>query len=353
MSEFPDLSVVIIARNEAENIARGIESVLRATEYCPQTEILLVDSASTDDTVDIARHYPISIVRLDPGWFLSAAAGRYVGMRYTQGDLILYMDGDMELVAGWLEQAVPFLAGRPELAGVAGYRHDIYIRDGKIIHEQDYGRYPQGRPIEAQYFAGAALYRRSALEQVGGFNPYLISDEEPELCMRLRHAGYKLMHLPYLMCNNYTLPVRSWDYFVRRFRANLWLGHGQVPRYHLKTGLLWTYLKERGTYVVYLIGALISVAIMLLTLLSGNIFFLEGWLLIVGVFLGVYWVKKRSLRETWLSIVHQSFAMYGAVCGFLITPRPPEEYPTDAEIIQLSRSRRQIGEQRSEVLSND
>jgi hypothetical protein len=263
------------------------------------------------------------------------------------------MDGDMELAAGWLEQAVPFLMEHPELAGVAGYRHDIHIRDGKIIHEQDYGRHPQGHPIEAQFFAGNALYKRSALEQVGGFNPYIISDEEPELCMRLRHAGYKLVRLPYLMCNNYTLPVKSWDYFVRRFRTNLWLGHGQVLRYHLKTGLLWTYLKERGTYIIYLIGILISIASLLLTLLSGNISFFEGWVLIVGVLLAVYWVKKRSLRETFLSIAHQSFATYGAVRGFLITPISPEEYPTDAEIIQLSGPRRQIGEQGRKVLSND
>jgi glycosyltransferase involved in cell wall biosynthesis len=344
MSELPDLSVVIIARNEAENIAQAIGSVLRATEHYPQIEILLVDSASTDATVEIASQYPINIVRLDAKWFLSAAAGRYIGMHYTRGGLILYMDGDMELAAGWLEQAVPFLMEHAELAGVAGYRHDITMRDGQVIHERDHDRYPQGCPVEAQYFAGAALYRRSALEQVGGFNPYIISDEEPELCMRLRYAGHKLMHLPYLMCINYTLPVKSWDYFVHRFRTNLWLGHGQVPRYHLKTGMLWMYLKERGTWVVYLMGILISVAILLLTILSRNIVFFGAWLMTVGAFLGIYWIKKRSLRETLLSIAHQSFVMYGVVRGFLITPRPREEYPTEAEIVQLSRARRQVGE---------
>lgn len=339
MDTFPELSIVIIARNEAENIARAIESVLRAVEHWPQTEILLVDSASTDGTVEIARQYPINIVRLDPSWFLSAAAGRYIGMHHTRGDLIMYMDGDMELAAGWLDQAVPFILEHPELAGVAGYRRDIYTRNGQIVGEQDYGRNPQGRSVKVRYFAGAALYRRSALEQVGGFNPYIISDEEPELCMRLRHAGYKLTRLPYLMCKNYTLPVKSWDYFVRRFRTNLWLGHGQVPRYHLRTGLFWTCLLERGTYVVYLAGVLISIISLLLTLFSGNILFFGTWALIVGAFFAVYWIKKRSLRQTWLSILHQSFAAYGAVRGFLITPRSPEEYPTDAEIIQMHHHR--------------
>jgi len=344
MNAFPSLSIVIIARNEAANIARAIESVLRAVEYWPQPEILLVDSASTDGTVEIAKRYPISIVRLDAKWFLSASAGRYIGMLYARGDLIMYMDGDMALEAGWLERAVPFILEHPELAGVAGYRRDINVHDGRIIGEQDYGRDPAGRFIEVPYFAGAALYRRSALEQVGGFNPYIISDEEPELCVRLRDAGYKLMSLPRLMCRNYTLPVKSWGYFVRRFRTNLWLGGGQVLRYHLRTGLLWTYLKERGTYVVYLIGVLISMITLLLTLLSGNLVFFGSWMLVVGAFLVVYWMKKRSLRRTWLSVAHQTFAAYGAVRGFWIRPRSPKEYPTDAEIVQVCYPQGRDGE---------
>src|SRR5205814_10040498 len=40
---------------------------------------------------------------------------------------------------------------------------------------------------------GAALYRRSVLEHVGTFNPYLFSDEEPELYIRIRHAGYQVL----------------------------------------------------------------------------------------------------------------------------------------------------------------
>lgn len=335
MESLPELSIVIIARNEAGNIARAIESVLRGVEHWPQTEILLVDSASTDETIAIARQYPINIMRLNPNWFLSAAAGRYIGMLHTRGDLVMYLDGDMELMPDWLDQAVPLLMEHPELAGVGGYRHDITLCDGQIIDERDYGRNPEGRSVEVKYFTGAALYRRSALEEVGGFNPYIISDEEPELCLRLRHAGYKLVRLPILMCNNYTLPVKSWEYFMRRFRTNLWLGHGQVPRYHLKTGLFWTYLKERGTYVIYLIGMLISAVSFLLTLLLGNILFFGAWLLIVVSFLGVYWIKKRSLCSIWLSLAHQSFAAYGAVRGFLITPKSPDEYPTDAEIVQV------------------
>ena len=255
MQTSTDLSIVVIARNEAENIARAIESVLQAVDCCPHTEIVLVDSASTDETVEIARQYPIDIVRLKPSWVLSAAAGRYIGMHYTRGDLILYLDGDMELITDWLDQAIPFLLARPELAGVTGYRRDIYRRDGKTVGEQDERFGSEGYPVEVSSFGGGALYRRSALEQVCGFNPYIISEEEPELCMRLRHAGYKLVCLPHLMNRHYCIPPKSLAGHLRRTRLNMFLGFGQNLRYHWGTSLFWTYLLERGFPEVYQLAA--------------------------------------------------------------------------------------------------
>lgn len=337
MDTFPGLSIVIIAHNEERYIARAIESALQAVEHYPQAGIVLVDSASTDNTVEIARQYPIDVVRLRPSWFLSAAAGRYIGMHHTTGALIMHMDGDMELVEGWLDLAIPFLLERPELAGVAGYRRDVHVLDGEVIGEEDLYCDANGHAIEVKQFGGAALYRRSALQQVGGFNPYIISDEEPELCMRLRYAGYRLICIPHLMCKHYTPPMRSWPYFVQRSRARLWLGLGQVPRYHLRTGMFWIAMKERGTSVVYLAGLLTSVLVVLATLHTGNPWVLGAWAILAVMCLAVYAIIKGDLRETVKSIVHQSFVAYGVVHGFLIKPRSPEEYPTDAEIVQIDR----------------
>jgi glycosyltransferase involved in cell wall biosynthesis len=330
-----DLSIIIIARNEASNIARAIKSALLAIQHLPRGEVLLVDSASTDETVEIAKQYPIDIVRLDPLWFLSVAAGRHIGMHYTRGELVLHMDGDMELDPEWVNQSMSFILERPQVAAVGGYWRNTYMRDGQITGEEDQNRDPQGRVLEVQYVGGASLYRRSAIERVGGFQPFIRGEEDVELCMRLRHAGYKVVRLPYLMSRHYCIPLKSWAGNIRRLRLNLWLGHGQVPRYHWKTGLFWTYLKERGTFVVYFIAMLISLITLLLTLFSRNVIFFGGWLLIVGVFLLVFWVKKRSLRKTLLSCLLQTFVAYSAVRGFLMTPRSPAEYPVDAEIVQL------------------
>ncbi len=335
INTFTDLSIVIIARNEAKNIARAIEFVLRAVERWPQTEILLVNSASTDETVEIARHYPINIVRLPSTWFLSVSAGRLIGMHYTRGELVLHMDGDMELDPKWVDRCVSFILEHPEVGAVGGHWRNVYMKDGQIFGEEDQYRDSPDRVLEVRYVGGAALYRRTAIQKMGGFQPYIKGEEGVYLSMGIRYSGYKVIRLPYLMSRHYSIPPQSLAGNQRRLRLGFWLGYGQVLRSYWGTGLFWMYLKERGAFVVYLVGVLISFITLLLTLFSKNIIYFGGWLLIViGVIL-VFMIKKRSLRKTLLSSLIQTWVAYSAVRGFMKKPRSPAEYPTDAEVVQL------------------
>jgi len=115
-----DLSVVIISRNEERNIAGCIESVLKATEGIGACEIVLVDSASTDGTIEIAAKYPIRILQLDPSYPLSPAAGFYTGFLNTGGKYIQFQCGDSILDENWFKNALLILKKDEQVAGVAG-----------------------------------------------------------------------------------------------------------------------------------------------------------------------------------------------------------------------------------------
>src|SRR3989304_3121663 len=110
------LSVVMISRNQEWNIARLVESALRSTADLESTEIVLVDSASSDRTVDFARPYPIRVLRLSPNQVLTPAAGRYVGYKHTDGDLVLFVDGDMEICVGWVQRAIEYMRENSDTA---------------------------------------------------------------------------------------------------------------------------------------------------------------------------------------------------------------------------------------------
>jgi glycosyltransferase involved in cell wall biosynthesis len=331
-----NLSIVIIAHNEAKNIARSITSALHAARHQPNTEILLVDSASSDETVEIARQYPISIVRLPSDWFLSVAAGRLIGMQYTRGELVLHMDGDMELDPDWADRAVAYMREHADAGAVAGYYRNILVEGNQIVGERDVHYEPGERVRQVRYVGGAALYRREAINAGGGFQPYIRGEEDVYLCLGIRHAGYKVVQLPYLMSKHYSMPSNSMAYSWRRLLLGMWLGFGQVPRYSLGTRLFWTYLNERGSFIIYLLGAAMTVITLLVTILSKNFFVFGGWMLIVVIFMGVFTVRKRSLRKTLVSIFAHTGIAISAVRGFLIRPHSPAEYPRNVEVIQIA-----------------
>src|ERR1041385_3996385 len=113
------VSIVIKALNEERHIAAAIESALAAIENM-EGEVILADSASTDRTVEIARRYPIKIVRMARVEDRSCGAGAQLGFQYARGRYIWLVDGDMRLKSGFLPAAIQFLEEHPAIAGVGG-----------------------------------------------------------------------------------------------------------------------------------------------------------------------------------------------------------------------------------------
>jgi glycosyltransferase involved in cell wall biosynthesis len=333
-----ELSVVLISKNQAWNVARLIESVLQATVAIPSKEIILVDSASTDETAELAGRYPISVVRLQPGP-LTPAAGRYVGYKRTQGELVLFLDGDMELLQGWLEHALRAMRGAPQ-AGV--------MMSSKIIDLSPPAANEKTPPPEkvctsapkevfyASFVAGgAALYRRSVLEQVGTFNPHLKSDEEPELCLRIRHAGYRVLLLDYPIVRHYTIAQETISGLLGRRRRKFLMGVGQCVRYHMGSKLLWPYVKERGMWsLMAALWLAVGLGAALWSLFTRHFLWMDLWTVLLALLIaGAAW-RKRSLRRAMLSVFHRLLMVEGLLRGFLMKPLPPESYPQNAEVIR-------------------
>ena len=334
-----ELSVVLISKNQAWNIPRLVESVLQATSSFPSREVILVDSISTDETVEVASRYPINIVRLRSGQRLSPSAGRYIGYKRTRGEFVLFLDGDMELLQGWLGQALQAMREMPK-AGV--------MLSSKVIELPPSGASVPPLPPQTTHWSspkevsrvsfvvgGAALYRRSVLEHVGTFNPFLYSDEEPELYLRIRHAGYRVLLLDVPIVRHYSQPQETPSALLGRRKRNFLLGVGQCLRYHLHDGLLWRYIVERGSWSLvaacWLAGGLASI---LASLLTWNLVWSGLWLSLTIFVIAAAAAKKRSLRRPLVSVFHRILMAEGLIRGFLLKPLPPESYPQNVELVQ-------------------
>jgi glycosyltransferase involved in cell wall biosynthesis len=328
-----ELSVVLISKNQAWNMGRLIESVLRNTTCVASREVALVDSASTDATIETANQYPIGVLRLRPDQRLTPAAGRYTGYEHTAGDFVLFLDGDMELCPGWLEHALQVLRDRPDVAMVTGVVVDL----PKSARSDGAPPLPSRGEVEVseiRYAGGAAMYRRSAIEEVGTFNPHLYSDEEPDICIRLGHAGYRALRLHYPIVHHYTDPPGGLSTLVGRWRRNLYLGAGQNLRFHLGTDVFWPYYKERAYGILPGLGFLAGLFSLLLSISTGQGIWFGLWLLMLAMIILGDAIRKRSLYKTLSSLLERLFILDGTIRGFLLKPRGPESYPAAFDVIK-------------------
>ncbi len=330
----PELAVVLITKNQAWNVPRLIESVLRHTSSAASREIVLVDSASSDATVELACNYPIRVLQLSPDQRLTAAAGRYTGYKHTSGDIVLFLDGDNELCPGWLDAAMEVLRCNDDIAAVAGQIVDLPRSAQHHDPPPDNGASGDIQITDVRHGGGAVAYKRSVLEQVGTFNPYIYSDEEPELCIRIRHAGYRVVKINRCSVYHYTDPSEKLSTLIGRWKRNLYVGSGQNIRFHARTGLLWPYVKERGHGLVPGVGLIAGLAALMCSLLFRQPIWFILWVAAVFAAIVAYAIRNRSIYRTVHSLLKRMLILHGTIKGFLLEPMEPDSYPAKVVVIK-------------------
>jgi len=167
--------VIAIGRNEGERLRLCLASAFGAAE-----RVIYVDSGSTDGSVELARKLGADVVNLDLRRPFTAARARNAGwQRLLESaptvEAIQFVDGDCEIVAGWLERAAAELAANEKLAVVCGRRRERF--PGASVYNRLCDmewNLPSG---DIGFCGGDAMMRVAALKQVGGYNPSLIAGE--------------------------------------------------------------------------------------------------------------------------------------------------------------------------------
>lgn len=211
----PELGVVIIGRNEGERLVRCIRSVTGVV-------VVYVDSGSSDQSVERARALGADVVALDPSVPFTAARARNAGFLRllelsSEVGLVQFVDGDCEIAAGWLDTARRELGSQPSTAVVCGRRRERYPERSVYNRLCDL---EWDTPVgETGACGGDALMRVAAVREAGGYSDHLIAGEEPELCSRLRGAGWKVVRLDAEMTAHDAAMTRFAQWWRRTVRA--------------------------------------------------------------------------------------------------------------------------------------
>ena len=184
--------VVVIGRNEGARLKQCLRSVSAAAA------VVYVDSGSTDGSALWARDHGSEVVELDMEIPFTAARARNAGFRRLRElapnlQYVQFVDGDCELIEGWSEHAVAFMDLHSDVGAVAGRLRERYPE--RSIYNWLCDQEWSGPTGEVEACGGIAMMRTAAFEAVGGYRDDLIAGEEPELCVRLRAAGWRVWRL--------------------------------------------------------------------------------------------------------------------------------------------------------------
>lgn len=187
------IGCVVIGRNEGARLQRCLASV---QEFVPR--LVYVDSQSTDNSIENARAASAKVVALDMSIPFSAARARNAGLEHLKAahpDLrfVQFIDGDCELDAAWLRSALSIIEEQDQAAVVCGRRRERSPESSlyNLVCDLEWDT-----PIGvADACGGDALIRVGALDEVGAYDPGLVAGEEPEMCLRLRQAGWTILRI--------------------------------------------------------------------------------------------------------------------------------------------------------------
>jgi GT2 family glycosyltransferase len=194
VSRLAKIGVVLIGRNEGSRLVRCLDSVVRESE-----RVVYVDSGSTDGSCQEARSRNVEVVELDMSVPFTAARARNAGFdrlweQHPEVEYVQFIDGDCEVVPGWLAAATETLENHPEVVAVCGWRRELYPERSVYNRICDV-EWRSGSIGETLNFGGDVMIRAKAIAAVGGYNPRVIAAEDDELGVRLRQNGGKFLRI--------------------------------------------------------------------------------------------------------------------------------------------------------------
>lgn len=224
----PTVDVVVSTFNEERYVARCLEYVLDQDYRADRIRVLLIDGGSTDGTLDIARRIAAGDDRLEliaDGRRRNLPESLNLARERSQAELVAKIDAHGYPERDFLRLAVENLAGGGPRLGCVGGRpiQDGETRFGRAVALARSSRFGVG----GSEYAGTreraqvdsvqcGVYRRTALDEVGWFNPVMNFGEDEELNWRLRQARYDILLDRRMAFHYVTRP--SWRAAYRQYR---------------------------------------------------------------------------------------------------------------------------------------
>jgi GT2 family glycosyltransferase len=221
MSPTPALAIVIVNYNAREHLENCLRSLVSAAPAIPH-EIVVVDNASTDDSVPALRARWPQVTLIEHPVNSGFAAANNTGIRATRGDLVLILNNDTLVPGGAIDALIARLdahpdatvagprlidaQGRPELSfgpmispfGELRQKVTTTLYERHVPAVERWVARATGREQYVDWVSGACLLvRRTAAEAAGLLDErYFLYTEDVDFCAAIRARGDRVLFTP-------------------------------------------------------------------------------------------------------------------------------------------------------------
>lgn len=202
------ITVVVPAKNEGLHIGQCLKSLVDQDFPRERYEVIVVDNYSKDNTVEIAKKFPVSVVQTKG----KVGKVRNDGVRNGKGDIILFIDADCVAPSNWVSKYVELIHANENSSFGGGV---INPDDANLIEKYWILEGPDGPALPRELIGANIGIRKSHFERVGGFNEEVSSGEDTSLSISLKRTGIHVTMSPQLSVTHLG-NAKTFSEFVKR-----------------------------------------------------------------------------------------------------------------------------------------
>jgi len=214
------ISVVIPCYNSAQTIEGCIKSLLN--QSLKPDEIIVVDDGSKDNTVNIARKFPVTVIQTE---HLGPSHARNVGVMKSRGGYIVFVESDAWYKKTYIEGMItPMIKDRTVYATKGGGR-EVWGSSKNLLNRFFNQRWKVAghlRKRKERGVLGAWNFRREVFEKVGYYKEDFLCGEDVDLAQRIEKAGYKIYEVKWT--KNAVMVHKEPDTLRMLIVQNFWKG---------------------------------------------------------------------------------------------------------------------------------
>lgn len=315
------ISFIVIGRNEGWKLTLCFKSIFYLINHLGLTnyEVLYVDSQSDDDSIKRARIFQqIKIYRITGDY--NAAIARNIGANESHGNVLFFIDGDMEIMPGFLPLVYDEKKGLIHDFVSGNWENLYYDKNDKLLYSEK--QYKIDHDIVENTTGGIFLIKRDVWKQVGGMRTVFKRSQDIDFGLRLAKRGVRLFRKKEIAAKHHTINYlskhRIWKDF---FSWNHLYGRSLIYRKNILNKNMYPRLFRNDYSLILLITCVIAIPV------GMPYFFFDCVLYVLLLLLKAAWKSRGNIFNAADLFVFFLVRDIAVLMGFFVF------YPQEKKII--------------------